>query len=79
MPKRISVQPDFGLDELEARYRQAIDPVEACHYQIIWLLAQGRPTDEVAVVTGYSRSWIYNSMQYRREFKSSLSLSTAAV
>jgi len=79
MPKRISVQPHFGLDELEARYRQAIDPVEACHYQIIWLLAQGRPTDEVAVVTGYSRSWIYNSMQYWREFKSSLSLSTAAV
>ena len=59
MPKRITIQPHLSLDELEARYRQAIDPVEACHYQIIWLLAQGIPTDEVAVVTGYSRSWIY--------------------
>ena len=59
MPKRSSVQPHLGLDKLEARYRQARDPVETCHYQIIWLLAQGRPTDEVVMVTGYSRSWIY--------------------
>ncbi|MBN3879175.1 MULTISPECIES: helix-turn-helix domain-containing protein [unclassified Nostoc] len=29
------------------------------HYQIIWLLAKGICTQEVAAVTGYSRSWIY--------------------
>jgi transposase len=33
--------------------------VERSHYQIIWLLAQGKPTEEVATVTGYSRTWIY--------------------
>ena len=29
------------------------------HYQIIWLLAQGKRTEEVAAITGYSRGWIY--------------------
>lgn len=29
------------------------------HYQIVWLLAAGKRTEEVASVTGYSRSWIY--------------------
>jgi transposase len=28
-------------------------------FRIIWLLASGKPTEEVAALTGYSRSWIY--------------------
>lgn len=59
MPKRITIAPRLPIEELEHRYRQAKDPVERSHYQIIWLLAQGRPTEEVASVTGYSRIWIY--------------------
>lgn len=59
MPKRISIAPHLPLEELESRYRQAKDPVERSHYQIIWLLGQGRSTAEVASVTGYSRRWIY--------------------
>ena len=59
MPKRISISPQLSLDELETRYRQAKAPIERSHYQIVWLLAQGRPTREVAAVTGYSRNWIY--------------------
>jgi len=59
MPKRITVTPHLLIEELERRYRQAKDPVERSHYQIIWLLAQGKPTEEVATVTGYSRTWIY--------------------
>jgi transposase len=51
--------PPSTIEELERRYRQAKDPVERSHYQIIWLLAQGKPTEEVATVTGYSRTWIY--------------------
>ena len=58
MPKRITIQPHLSLDELEIRYRGAKDPIERSHYQIIWLLACGRPTEEVADVTGYSRNWI---------------------
>jgi transposase len=59
MPKRITIEPHLTLEELEARYRRAKDSVERSHYQIIWLLSQGRPSEEVASITGYSRSWIY--------------------
>lgn len=59
MPKRLTIQPHLSQEELEERYRQAKDDVERSHYQIIWLLAQGRHSEEVAAITGYSRSWIY--------------------
>ena len=59
MPKRITIAPHLSLEELEHRYRQAKEPVERSHYQIIWLLASGRRSEDVAAITGYSRSWIY--------------------
>lgn len=59
MPKRIRITPHLTVEELEQHYRQATHSVERSHYQIIWLLAQGRRTEEVAAVTGYSRDWIY--------------------
>ena len=59
MPKRITIATHLTLEELENRYRQAKEPVERSHYQIIWLLASGRPTEEVAAITSYSRNWIY--------------------
>ncbi len=39
----------------EKRYRQAKDPLERSHYQVIWLLASGRSSREVSEITGYSR------------------------
>lgn len=59
MPKRISISGYLSVEELGKRYRQASTVVERAHYQILWLLAQGRPSEEVAAVTGYSRNWIY--------------------
>ncbi|MCT7949779.1 helix-turn-helix domain-containing protein [Ancylothrix sp. C2] len=58
MPKRVTVLPHLSGSELESRYRQAKDPVERTHYQIVWLLASGKTTQEVAQVTGYSLDWI---------------------
>ncbi len=49
MPKRISIEPHLSIEELEQRYRQGKDPIERSHYQIIWLLAQGRTSEEVAL------------------------------
>ncbi len=73
MPKRLVIKPYLSLEELEAHYRQAKDPIKRSHYQIIWLLAKGIPTEEVAAVTGYSRSWIYELVWgYNREGPSSL-------
>ena len=59
MPKRISLQPHLSVTELEQRYRQAKDGIAKSHYQIIWLLASGRTTQEVAEITSYSLNWIY--------------------
>lgn len=53
------LQPHLSLNELETRYRQAKDAIQRTHYQVIWLLTQGKTTAEVAEVTGYSKSWIY--------------------
>lgn len=47
MPKRITIKEHLSLDELEQRYRRSKDPIERSHYQIVWLLAQGKPTEEV--------------------------------
>ncbi len=58
MPKRIQLRVHLSTEELERRYRGARDPVERSHYQIIWLLSQGRPTSEIMAVTGYGRRWI---------------------
>lgn len=58
MPKKIKLLPHLSTEELESRYRDAKDPVERSHYQIVWLIARGKTTREVMEVTGYSRGWI---------------------
>ena len=59
MPKRIAIVPHLSVEELQARFRAAKTTTQAHYYQIIWLLACGKRTAEVMIVTGYSRGWIY--------------------
>lgn len=58
MPKYGQVAAHLTPDELEQQYRQAADPVERSHFQIIWLLACGKRVREVAEVTSYCTNWI---------------------
>jgi transposase len=58
MPKRLSIQAHLAVDELERRYRRAKDAVARSHRHIIWLLAQGLASAQVAVVTGYTVNWL---------------------
>lgn len=58
MPRRIVLTPHLSVAELEQRYRKAPDPVASRHWQIVWLLAQGRTGQQVAASTGYSTRWI---------------------
>lgn len=58
MPKRIKIIPHLSVTELQAKYREAKNPVTIRQYQIIWLLASGKQTEEVAQTTGYSVQWI---------------------
>src|SRR5206468_8554435 len=59
MNKRITVKAHLNVEQVEARYRKAQDPVERSHWQIIWLVAQGKTTSEITEVTGYCANWIY--------------------
>lgn len=58
MPKYVCIAGHLSVDELENRYRRATDPIERSHFQIIWLLAQGKRVHAVAEVTGYCANWI---------------------
>jgi transposase len=58
MPKRIELSPHATTEELEHRYKKAKDPVERSHHQIVWLLSEGKRTEEVSEVTGYSTGWV---------------------
>jgi transposase len=59
MAKHMTIQPHLSIEELATQYRKAKDAVERSHWQIVWLLAQGKPTREVAAVTGYCLNWIH--------------------
>lgn len=67
MPKRIAIANHLSAEELLVRYRQATQPIERSHYQIMWLLATGKTPQEVAQVTGYTRIWIYQLVKRYNE------------
>jgi transposase len=67
MARSLTLPPHLPVPELERRYRQAHDPVARSHWQIIWLLAQGTATAEVARVTGYSPTWVRELARRYRE------------
>jgi transposase len=58
MVRTLKLPAHLSVDELEQRYRRARDPVARSHFHIVWLLATGTPTAEVARVTGYSVTWV---------------------
>ncbi len=59
MPKTIKLEPHLQAEQLENRYRKAHNPVLRSHYQILWLISEGKTTTQVMEVTGYSRGWIH--------------------
>jgi Winged helix-turn helix len=44
--------------ELERGYRQAQNPIERSHWQIIWLFDQIQDTKKVAELTAYCTDWV---------------------
>lgn len=58
MPKYVSIVAYLHPDELEEQYRQAVDPVERSHFQVIWLLSCGKRVHQVTEETGYGANWI---------------------
>jgi transposase len=58
MPKYLKLVRHLTESEIEERYRQARSGVEKIHYQIIWLMSQGKHPPEIAEVTGYGEPWL---------------------
>jgi hypothetical protein len=58
MSKPITLKAHLSIEAIETRYRKAKDPVGRSHWHIIWLLAQGKTTKEIAEVSGYCPIWI---------------------
>lgn len=56
----------LGIDELEARFRAATEVVDRSHCQVVWLLAKGHTTAEVAEVVALSPRWV-NKLARRYE------------
>jgi transposase len=67
MARPLIVPPHLAPAELEQRYRRAGDPVARSQWQIVWLLAGGASTAEVAHGTGYSPNWIREVARRYRE------------
>lgn len=55
MPKRLTQVGHLSCETfLEQRYREVREPVAGSDYQILWLLAKGKRSEQVAEVKGYS-------------------------
>lgn len=59
MGRRIEVTEKYlNTEELLERYRSARHTTEKLHWQVLWLIAEGKKADEVAEVTGYTVNWV---------------------
>lgn len=69
----VQVSDYLGVAELQARWRESKDATLARHYQVIWLLSEGRSCAEVARRTGFVRRWVEElAARYNRFGPSSL-------
>lgn len=58
MGKRVKIQTDLTAEELHERYRQAKDPVERTHWQILWQAKEGHTPQVIAEQVGYTARWV---------------------
>jgi len=56
--RKIELAKYLTVEEIECQYRHSAEGVGRSQWQIIWLLAQGRSTQAIRDVTGYSLPWI---------------------
>ena len=67
------VADHLSVTELQAGYRNSKEATLARHYQVVWLLAQGRTVAETAQLTGFVPRWVEELLvRYNRFGPSSL-------
>ena len=57
------VADHLSVSELERRFVDCPDPVEARHLQVIWLLAQGHTVGATSKVTAFGTRWIEQMLE----------------
>lgn len=65
---RLKLANHTTLEDLEKGYRQAQDPIERSHWQIIWLFHQHHDAYTVASMTAYCADWIRKLVGRYNEF-----------
>lgn len=58
MGKRLVLESHLRVEELEQGHRSSKDSVSARQWQVIWLLAQGHSSAQVAQMMGLSLEWV---------------------
>ncbi len=58
MPKRLSIANHLSVEQLQQRERASSCVVEHKQWQVIGLLAQGVPSQQVACTLGYTLEWV---------------------
>jgi len=53
-----AITSHLSVEELEARYETAADPIAKSHFHAIWLLSLRYPIEEVAKLLSFSVRWI---------------------
>ena len=73
MPKRLNIADHLSVEQLQQRERASSRVVEHKQWQVIRLLAQGVPSQQVACTVGYSLEWVrVLARRYNRDGPSAL-------
>jgi transposase len=56
--RKLKLKEQLTQGEIEKGYRGSAEGVARSQWQIIWLFGQGKNSQEVASVTGYSITWV---------------------
>lgn len=58
MARRTKLEPHLTPDELKQRFRTTKDRSERSHFQVLWLISQGKTQAETAQIVGFCERWV---------------------
>lgn len=57
--RKIKINQNLSLEQLEVIFKKTIDSVEKSHIQVIMLYLQGKITKEIKEITKFTDRWLY--------------------
>lgn len=68
MGRHTVLKDHLTIEELEHKYLSSDDIVERNHWQILWMLAQGKTATLAAEAIGYSNNWVGKIVKRYNEY-----------